>query len=106
VCASVCVCVCVCWEQWPALHRPTPSPAPMQVLYLVRNPFNALVAERKRILGRGGGRGNSHVSSPPWWAFVQRDRLKRRFGGVPAGPLPEPPFSPQSSGSIAYSSRA
>jgi hypothetical protein len=48
-----------------------------QVLFLYRNPFHALIAERKRILGLG--KGNSHVSTPSWRAFVQRDRLKRRW---------------------------
>ena len=91
VCMHVCVHVCVCRCSWGVVVggktlRCVPGTHPIvadaralcsQVLFLYRNPFHALIAERKRILGLG--KGNSHVSTPSWRAFVQRDRLKRRW---------------------------
>lgn len=63
-----------------------------KVLFLVRNPFDALVAERKRVVnmmrlskGAGGGleggkdpRNMTHTQTPPWADFVTRSAAYAR----------------------------
>lgn len=53
-----------------------------KVLFLVRNPFHALVSERKRVTGDPRAATNAgsgmHTNSQPWSVFLQPDRYSGR----------------------------